>query len=152
MRVVNIPNYGPVSFPDGTPDDEIQARVARFVAFQQQKQDYTPDYRDLGIGQLVSGGFKRAASSLGSTVTDLIPALAGSLVGNDTYAREQLAEAAEKKRQAELANPTGYKSYKDIRGGGDLAGYVAETFGELGPDILGMLTGDRKSTRLNSSH
>ena len=61
MRVVNIPNYGPVSFPDGTPDDEIQARVARFVAFQQQKQEYTPDYRDLGIGQLVSGGFKRAA-------------------------------------------------------------------------------------------
>jgi len=141
MRVVNIPNYGPVSFPDGTPDEEINARVARFMAVQQQKQEYTPDYRDLGIGQLVSGGFKRAASSLGSTVTDLLPALGGAMVGNDKYAREQLAEAAEKRRQAELANPTGYKSYKDVRGLGDAAGFVAETVGELGPDILGLLTG-----------
>ena len=141
MRVVNIPNYGPVSFPDGTPDEEINARVARFMAAQQQKQEYTPDYRDLGIGQLVSGGFKRAASSLGSTVTDLLPALGGAMVGNEKYAREQLAEAAEKRRQAELANPTGYKSYKDVRGLGDAAGFVAETVGELGPDILGLLTG-----------
>ena len=141
MRVVNIPNYGPVSFPDGTPDEEINARVARFMSFQQQRQEYTPDYRDLGLGQLVTGGFKRAASSLGSTVTDLLPALGGAIVGNEKYAREQLAEAAEKKRQAELANPTGYKSYKDVRGFGDATGFVAETIGELGPDILGLLTG-----------
>jgi hypothetical protein len=141
MRVVNIPNYGPVSFPDGTPDEEINARVARFMAFQQQKQEYTPDYRDLGLGQLVSGGFKRAASSLGSTVTDLLPALGGAIVGNEKYAKEQLAESAEKKRQAELANPTGYKSFRDVRGLGDAAGFVSETVGELGPDILGLLTG-----------
>jgi len=141
MRVVNIPNYGPVSFPDGTPDEEINSRVAKFMSFQQQRQEYNPDYRDLGLGQLVTGGFKRAASSLGSTVTDLLPALGGAIVGNEKYAREQLAEAAEKKRQAELANPTGYKSYKDVRGFGDATGFVAETIGELGPDILGLLTG-----------
>ena len=137
MRIVNIPNFGPVSFPDGTPDEEIQQRVANFV----KRNTYTPDYRDQGLGSLMAGGFKRAASGLGSTITDTLPALAGSALGFDDFAKEQLAEAAEKRKQSEMENPTGFKSYKDVRGAGDAAGYVAETIGEFGPDILGLLTG-----------
>jgi len=137
MRIVNIPSFGPVSFPDGTPDEEIQQRVAKFV----ERNTYTPDYRDQGLGSLMAGGFKRSLSGLGSTLTDTLPALAGSALGFDDYAREQLAEAAEKRKQAEMENPTGYKSYKNVRGLGDAAGFVAETVGEFGPDILGLLTG-----------
>ena len=137
MRIVNIPNFGPVSFPDGTPDEEIQQRVANFV----KRNTYAPDYREQGLGSLVAGGFKRAASGLGSTITDTLPALAGSAFGFDEYAKEQLAEAAEKRKQAEMENPTGFKSYKDVRGVGDVPGFVAETIGEFGPDILGLLTG-----------
>lgn len=137
MRVVQIPNFGPVSFPDGTPDEEIQQRVARFV----ERNTYTPDYRNQGLGSLMVGGFKRSLSSLGSTLTDTLPALAGSALGFDDYAREQLKEAAEKKKQSEMENPTGFKSYKDVRGVGDAVGFVAETIGELGPDILGLLGG-----------
>jgi hypothetical protein len=137
MRIVNIPNFGPVSFPDGTPDEEIQQRVANFV----KRNTYAPDYREQGLGSLMASGFKRAASGLGSTITDTLPALAGSALGFDDYAKEQLAEAAEKRKQSEMENPTGFKSYKEVRGLGDVPGYVAETVGEFGPDILGLLTG-----------
>lgn len=141
MKVVQIPNYGPVSFPDTMADDEIKTRAAALANAALSRGTFTPDYRDQGLGSLVASGFKRAASGLGSTITDTLPALAGSALGFDDYARGQLAEAAEKKKQAEMENPTAYKSYKDVRGVGDVPGYIAETFGELGPDILGMLTG-----------
>jgi hypothetical protein len=141
MKVVQIPNYGPVSFPDSMADDEIKTRAAALANAAIARNTYTPDYRDQGLGSLMAGGFKRAASGLGSTITDTLPALAGSALGFDDYAKEQLAEAAEKRKQSEMENPTGFKSYKDVRGLGDAAGYVAETVGEFGPDILGMLTG-----------
>lgn len=141
MKVVNIPNYGPVSFPDTMGDDEVKQRAAALANAAIARSQYTPDYREQGLGALAASGFRRSLSGLQSTVTDLIPALAGSALGFDEYAKEQLAEAAEKKRQAEIQDPTGYKSYKDVRGFGDVPGFVAETIGELGPDILGMLTG-----------
>ena len=141
MKVVQIPNYGPVSFPDSMADDEIKTRAAALANAAISRGTYTPDYREQGLGSLMAGGFKRAASGLGSTITDTLPALAGSALGFNDYAKEQLAEAAEKRKQSEMENPTGFKSYKDVRGVGDAAGYVAETIGELGPDILGLLTG-----------
>lgn len=141
MKVVQIPNYGPVSFPDSMADDEIKQRAAALANAAISRGTYTPDYRDQGLGSLVASGFKRAASGLGSTITDTLPALAGSALGFEGYAREQLAEAAEKRKQSEMENPTAYKSYKDVRGVGDVPGFVAETVGEFGPDILGLLTG-----------
>lgn len=141
MKVVNIPNYGPVSFPETMPDAEVRQRAAALANAALAKSQYAPDYREQGLGSLVAGGFRRSLSGLQSTVTDLVPALAGSALGFDTYAKEQLAEAAEKRRQAELQDPTGYRSFRDVRGVSDVPGFVAETVGELGPDILGILTG-----------
>lgn len=141
MKVVQIPNYGPVAFPDSTPDSVVQAQAQRLIELAEQKYGYRPDYRELGLGQLIKGGFGRAVSGLGSTITDLIPALAGSLVGNEAYAREQLAEAQAKQQEAELKYPTAFKSFRDIRGLGDIPGYIAETLGELTPDMAAMLTG-----------
>ena len=50
----------------------------------------------VGIGQALSTGFERGVGRLGSTVTDIIPALVGSAVGADEYAQRQFQEAAEK--------------------------------------------------------
>lgn len=142
MKVVQIPNYGPVSFPDSMPDAEVQAQAQRLITLAEQKFGYRPDYRELGLGQLIKGGFGRAVSGLGSTVTDLVPALAASLVGkNDEYVKQQFEEAAAKRQEAELKYPTGFKSFRDIRGAGDVPGYIAETLGEMTPDMLAMLTG-----------
>ena len=53
---------------------------------------------ELGMLGTFTGGASRGFSRLGSTFTDIIPAIAGSAVGNEEYALEQLAEAEEKRR------------------------------------------------------
>ena len=141
MKIVNVPGYGPVSFPDEMPDGEIQERARRIQDKAEAKFGYKPDYRELGLGELIKGGFKRSASRLGSTVTDLIPAMLGTAVGEYDYAREQLKEAEEKRAAAEAASPTAFRSYKDVRGPGDILGFLAETGGEVTPDIASTLIG-----------
>ena len=139
MPVINVPNLGPVNFPDSMPQDEIKARFTDLAQRAAAKFEYKPDYREQGIGQLIKGGFNRSLSAIGSGITDVAPAMIGSALGYEDYAKEQMAEAAAKRQRAELESPTGFKSYKDIRGPGDFIGYAAETLGELGPDIGGML-------------
>ena len=54
-----------------------------------------------GIFETFGRAVKRGAGQLGSTITDVIPAMAGSALGFDAYAREQMAEAAQKQRERE---------------------------------------------------
>jgi len=139
MPVINVPNLGPVNFPDTMPQDEIKARFTDLAQRAAAKFEYKPDYRELGLGQLIKGGFNRSMSAIGSGITDIVPAMVGSALGYEDYAKEQMGEAAAKRQRAELENPTGFRSYKEIRGPGDFVGYAAETLGELGPDIGAML-------------
>jgi hypothetical protein len=139
MPVINVPNLGPVNFPDTMSQDEIKAKFTDLAQRAAAKFEYKPDYREQGIGQLIKGGFNRSMSAIGSGITDIVPAMVGSALGYEDYAKEQMAEAAVKRQRAELENPTGFRSYKEIRGPGDFIGYAAETLGELGPDIIGML-------------
>jgi len=102
------------------PEDELKARYAelaqRAAEAAASKFEYKPDYRELGLGQLIKGGFNRSMSAIGSGITDVVPAMIGSALGYEDYAKEQMAEAAAKRQRAELENPTGFRSYKDIRG------------------------------------
>jgi len=143
VPIYNVPNVGPVRFPDTMPEDELRVRYAdlakRATEAANAKFEYNPDYRELGLGQLIKGGFNRSLSAIGSGITDVAPAMIGSALGYEDYAKQQMAEAALKRQQVELENPTGFRSYKEIRGPGDFVGYAAETLGELGPDIAGML-------------
>ena len=92
---------------------------------QQLRLDYGPGV--LGtLGQATKRGFQQ----LGSTITDIIPALGASALGFDEYAREQMAEAQEKARAREMEAPTLFPSYKNVRGIGDVPKFVAETIGE----------------------
>lgn len=141
MPVVNIPNFGPVSFPEGMSEKQIRAEAQRMASAAAEKLTYKPDYRDLGIGQLMYGGFRRAASGLGSTITDLLPGLAGAAFGQEDYARQQLEEAAQKQQAIREQFPTAFGTYKDVRGIGDAPEFISETLGELTPDIVAMLTG-----------
>jgi hypothetical protein len=138
MPRVEIPGVGIVNFPDNMPRDEIMTR-----AESMQVNAQTPffDPKLMSTSDLIKGGFSRGLEGLKGTALDLIPALGGSLLGKDAYAKEQLKEYQDRMAAAEAENPTAYKSYKDIGGLGDAIGFGAETLGELGPDLLSFIGG-----------
>jgi hypothetical protein len=138
MPRVEIPGVGIVQFPDNMPQDQIMSRAE---AMQNQAKQPLLDPRELGIGQLVSGGFSRGIESLKGTAFDLIPALGASIIGKDAYAKEQLQEYKDRMAAQEELTPTAFKSYKDIGGVGDAFGFAAETLGEIGPDIASFMLG-----------
>jgi hypothetical protein len=138
MPRVEIPGVGIVQFPDNMPQDQIMSRAE---AMQNQAKQPLLDPRELGIGQLVSGGFSRGIESLKGTAFDLIPALGASIIGKDAYAKEQLQEYKDRMAAEEEVSPTAFKSYKDIGGVGDAFSFAAETLGEIGPDIASFMLG-----------
>ena len=130
----------------GTPEFDTVA------AAWQELRDATPTStlpppatRELGLLDTLGGGVSRGMSRLSSTFTDVIPAMVASAIGEEGYAEEQLAEAAEKQRVSELLNPTQCASYKDVEGIGDFTRFAAETigeqFGNLGLTLGAALTG-----------
>ena len=125
-----------VEAPEGTTDAQ---------AYQYALSQVPPATPELGLIDTFGGGVSRGLSRLGSTFTDIIPAMVGSAVGADEYAQEQFAEAAEKQRISELLNPTQFASYKDVEGIGDFTRFVGETIGEqvgnLGLTVGTALTG-----------
>ena len=138
MPRVEIPGVGIVQFPDNMPQDQIMARAE---AMQNQAKQPLLDPRELGIGQLVSGGFSRGIEGLKGTAFDLIPALGASIIGKDAYAKEQFKEYQDRMAAQEELTPTAFKSYKDISGVGDAFSFGAETLGEIGPDIISFMLG-----------
>lgn len=141
MPIVNIPNYGPVSFPDNMSPDEVKARTQNIEETVAKQFDYQPDYRNMGLGQIFSGGLHRSLSGLGTAVTDVLPAMVGSALGYDEYAKKKLADAAASQAETEAQYPTAYKSFKDIGSLGNVVGYGAEALGGLATDIAAMFTG-----------
>ena len=129
--------------PAGATPEQIIEQAKKLIPYQQRtvSEQLPVDYREDTMGQQFKRGLGRAMTGLGGTVTDLIPAMVGSAVGAKDYAAEQMAEYKAKTDAAEQQNPTAFKSFKDIRGVGDVFGYIAETLGELGPDIAAMMTG-----------
>lgn len=88
-----------------------------------------------GIFETFGRGVKRGVGELGSTFTDILPAMGASALGFNEYAKEQMAEAAQKRQEREASAPAVFQSYKDIEGVGDALKYAAETIGEQVPNI-----------------
>ena len=132
MPQVTIPGIGNVNFPDAMSDQEIMAQ-ARAMQEKANQSDFDP--KDLGLGQLIKGGFGRSVEGLKGFGADVIPAIGASLIGKNQYAKDQLKEYSERMAAAEELYPTAYKTYKEIGGIGGILPFAAETIGELGPDI-----------------
>jgi len=95
-----------VEAPEGTTDTQ---------AYQYALSQAPPPKKEVGLGEAFGIGLERGVGRFGSTITDIIPALAGSAVGADEYAQRQLEEAAAK----EAALPAAvFDSYKDVGGRG----------------------------------
>jgi hypothetical protein len=123
--------------PEGAKQEDLFAYVQQQVqaeasadALRQEQQ------RQTGVFETARRGVSRGFGRLASTVTDTIPALAGSALGFDEYARRQLKEAEEKEAARQAESPTLYTSFRDIKGPGTALGYAAETIGEQVANIL----------------
>jgi len=138
MPRVEIPGVGIVRFPDNMSREDIMSQA---TAMQQKASQPIFDPKDLPTSELIKGGFSRGIEGLKGTAFDLIPALAGSIIGKDDYAKEQLKEYRDRMAAAEAESPTAYKSYKDIGSIGQAFDFAAETFGEIGPDIASFMVG-----------
>jgi len=138
MPRVEIPGVGIVRFPDNMSREDIMSQA---TAMQQKASQPIFDPKDLPTSELIKGGFSRGIEGLKGTAFDLIPALAGSIIGKDDYAKEQLKEYRDRMAAAEAESPTAYKSYKDIGSIGQAFDFAAETIGELGPDIASFMVG-----------
>lgn len=136
MPIVQVRGYGPIKFPDNMSEAEIKRRV-QYAEDQLPKIEFDP--RALSSFEQFKGGAKRAFTRIGSLVTDVVPAIGGSLLGFEDYAREQMAEAAQKRAAAELESPTAYRKLSDVRGIGDVPGFFAETLGEGAVDLASLL-------------
>jgi len=122
---IQMPDGGiyQVEAPEGTTDTQ---------AYQYALSQVPPPKKEVGLGEAFGIGLERGVGRFGSTITDIIPALAGSAVGADEYAQRQLEEAAAK----EAALPAAvFDSYKDVGGVGDAAKFVLETVGEQVPNL-----------------
>lgn len=122
-----------VQLPDGSVYEvEAPEGTTDVQAYQYALSQVPPPQPEVGIGEAFSRGFERGLGRLGSTVTDIIPALVGSAFGAEEYAQEQFAEAAEK--EAALPAPV-FGSFKEIEGVGDFTKFVSETIGEQLPNL-----------------
>jgi hypothetical protein len=132
--------YQALKNADAAGDTKAATELATFIRTQQQAEadDVRRLQKEYGPGVLgtFGRGVKRGAGQLASTFTDIIPAMAGSALGFDDYAKEQLAEAEGKRAAREAESPTMFRSYKEVEGIGDVPRFVAETVGEQVPNIL----------------
>ena len=132
MPVYNVqaPN-GKIYKVEG-PENADPKTLFGFVQQQVESDDVRRLQKEYGPGVLgtFGRGVKRSAGELASTFTDIIPAMAGSALGYDEYAKEQLAEADKKRIAREAESPTMFRSYKEVEGIGDVPRYLAETVGE----------------------
>jgi hypothetical protein len=136
---INTPQ-GPlvVNGPEGATQDEIFSAAKQLLVDRQESEatslanaplDYT-------VGEAASKAVTRGFKQLGSTFFDVLPALAGSAVGADDYAKRQLQEAAQTQKEIQESYAPEVKSYKEATTPGKMGTYALESFLEQVPNVL----------------
>jgi len=147
MPKVTVPGVGVVSMPDNLSHQEILDR-AYDMKMAAQQSAYKFDPKDQGIGQLISGGAKRAWEGLKGDVLEGLPALGASALGYNETAKNLLDQYQQRMEQANIENPAAYSSYKDIKGAGDVLPFLAESAGELAPTAASFIGGAGLGTQI----
>jgi hypothetical protein len=131
MPVVTMPNGDLVQFPDSMSREQI----GRFIA---SKFPGVYDKPEPAIGDIFASAMSRGGINLEATLKDELPAYLASIFGQDEYAKEQLAEAEQRRAAAAEQYPTQYGSFKDVESIGDVGGFIAEKFAENVPILAGL--------------
>jgi hypothetical protein len=129
-----------VNAPEGATQDQIIQYVQQQVGPAETPQ-LSGSAPKKGLIDSFTSSIGRGIDRAGITLGDELPALLGSALGQDDYARRQLEEAELSRANLEALNPTQIKSYKDIGGVGDFLTYAAESIGENIPNIIGIAGG-----------
>ena len=129
-----------VNAPEGATQDQIIQYVQQQVGPAETPQ-LSGSAPKKGLIDSFTSSIGRGIDRAGITLGDELPALLGSALGQDDYARRQLEEAELSRANLEALNPTQIKSYKDIDGVGDFLTYAAESIGENIPNIIGIAGG-----------
>lgn len=135
-----MPYY--VALPDGN-TVEVPDDVPQSVARQRILEAY-PELRGpkRGLGSLFVESAKKGVGQMGVAFGDVLPAMAGRLVGADEYADRQMEEARRTTAELEAKYPTEFRSYEDIGSVGDAVRYGVETLGQGLPSLIpGLFTG-----------
>ena len=131
MPVVTMPNGDLVEFPDSMSREQI----GQFIA---SKFPGVYDQPEPAIGDIFASALARGGINLEATLKDELPAYLASIFGQDEYAKEQLAEAEQRRAAAAEQYPTQYGSFKDVESIGDVGGFIAEKFAENVPILAGL--------------
>ena len=132
-----------VRMPDGTiisgvPDNITKSELLRRYESYQKTQQPEPT-KDTGLLDMTGRAFTRGVKQLGSTLGDVLPAMVGSAVGADEFAKRQMEEAAATQKEIQEKYAPRYKSYRDVEGIGDVLPYILETGVEQIPNIASVL-------------
>jgi len=132
-KLINVPGVGRVPVPDDYTFEQILDLREQLQKKSGVEPDLTPQF---GLGELLGRGFERGVERSKIAFGDVLPAMIGSGLGYEDFAKRQMEEAAASEQALQERLPARYKSYEDIKGLGDIPGYAVETLGEAGPDIL----------------
>jgi hypothetical protein len=130
--IINLPKLGPVQFRDDLTPEQFQAQLEQL----QQKYDFRLPKPEVGIGTLLKRGFMRGLGETAIAGGDLLPAMIGSALNYEDYAKRQMEEAAASRAELESKYPTQFKSYTEVSSPFEALQFGAETLGELGPTAL----------------
>ena len=128
MPVVRMPDGQLVRFPEGTSKEAIRSAI----------QSKYPGFGKPSLGTIADRALGRGVQNLEATLKDELPAYLASIIGQDEYAKEQLAEAEQRRAAAAEQYPTQYGSFKDVESIGDVGGFIAEKFAENVPILAGL--------------
>ena len=126
--------------PEGITQSDLLARYGKFSSDQPKPTEgisalapkVQPETGLSSFGPAVMRGGRGLASLMG----DVLPAMAGKLVGADEYAKQQMQEAAVYGKETEKLYPSAVPSYTNIKSAGDALTYIVEAVGEAIPSLL----------------
>ena len=88
------------------------------------------------MGEAASKALTRGFKQVGSSMFDVLPAMVGSALGADEYAKRQMEEAAQTQKEIQESYAPEVKSFKEATSPGKLGTYALESFIEQFPNLL----------------
>tara|TARA_R110002126_G_scaffold55895_2_gene149839 strand:- start:6842 stop:12940 length:6099 start_codon:yes stop_codon:yes gene_type:complete len=120
--------------PDGLPVDAVKMLASDYFNLMQEPEAPPAPVKKPETGFIPS--VKRGAAQTGMLLGDILPAMAGKVVGADEYAAQQMQEAAKTQEEIAKKYPAEIASYTDIKGIGDALVYAKEAVGEALPSLI----------------